>query len=288
METTINNGFATLRRYLEITDLQEATVSDRQSNVRDAVAKHLNVLDSFLTGSYRRSTMIGPLKDADVDIFVVLDAQYYDAQGQANLLDRVKNALLRTYKTPDISRNGQAVTITFDDFRVDVVPAFHRQGGGFLIPDSPGKRWISTNPKSHIEAMSTSNKQHNGNLVPLVKMLKGWNRSNGEKLRSFHLEMLVRHVTTSHTNATWPDSLLHVFRQASPLIGQTLFDPANLGDAIGNYVNTPEKVEAIRSRLTSAESRTEAAIDLAARGKIPEAFEKWRLVFGDYYFPAYG
>lgn len=31
-------------------------------------------LDSFLSGSYRRSTMIAPLAQADVDIFVVLDS----------------------------------------------------------------------------------------------------------------------------------------------------------------------------------------------------------------------
>jgi small multidrug resistance pump len=36
--------------------------------------------------------------------------------------------LLSYPKTPDISRNGQAVMITFTDFKVDVVPAFYRNG----------------------------------------------------------------------------------------------------------------------------------------------------------------
>jgi hypothetical protein len=42
----------------------------------------LEVLDSFLTGSYRRSTMIAPLKEADVDVFVVLDAKCYSPMAQ--------------------------------------------------------------------------------------------------------------------------------------------------------------------------------------------------------------
>jgi hypothetical protein len=73
--------------------------------------------------------MIAPLSEADVDIFFCLDAKYfqnYNGQngGPAGLLDAVKRTLLKTYtRTPDISRNGQAVSIRFDDFVVDVVPA---------------------------------------------------------------------------------------------------------------------------------------------------------------------
>src|SRR5438093_816690 len=142
MAKTVQQAFEKLKQNLEITDLQASTVSTRQKSVREVVESDLTVLDSFLTGSYMRNTMIGPLKEADVDIFVVLDARYfhhYNGQngGQAGLLDLVKRTLKRTYtRTPDISRNGQAVTIRFDDFVVDVVPGFNRQGGGCLIPNS--------------------------------------------------------------------------------------------------------------------------------------------------------
>ena len=81
MAKTINEGFAQLRKNLEITDLQEQTVSTRQTNVRDAVEKELTVLESFLTGSYRRSTMISPLNEADVDVFVVLSSDYFEQGG---------------------------------------------------------------------------------------------------------------------------------------------------------------------------------------------------------------
>jgi hypothetical protein len=65
----------------------------------------------LLTGSYARSTMISLLKEADVDIFCVLDVSYYSRySGPGALLDAVRNTLLRTYTTtPSISRNGQPV-----------------------------------------------------------------------------------------------------------------------------------------------------------------------------------
>src|SRR5690349_16114242 len=117
MPTTIKQGFEVLKQNLEITTLQTSTVSTRQQNVRNAVISELTVVDDFLTGSYKRNTMIAPLAEADVDIFMVLDSKYYEPNGQANLLDRVKRVLKNTYKTPEISKNGQAVTITFTDFK---------------------------------------------------------------------------------------------------------------------------------------------------------------------------
>lgn len=118
--------------------------------------------------------MIAPLTEADVDIFVVLDQSYYESNGQASLLDKVKRVIKKTYpSTSDISRNGQAVTIFFSDFRVDVVPGFFRAGGGYIIADSILGRWIETDPKQHIKVWETANRDHDHNLTPLSKMIKG-------------------------------------------------------------------------------------------------------------------
>lgn len=77
MATTILSTFQKLKENLEITGLQKSLVSTRQINIREVVEKDLVVLDSFLTGSYSRSTMIAPLKEADIDIFIVLDSKYF-------------------------------------------------------------------------------------------------------------------------------------------------------------------------------------------------------------------
>ena len=148
MAKTIPESFLKLKTNLEITGLQEATVSARQQVIREALADKLKTSDSFLAGSYRRQTMIAPLKEADIDIFIILHPDYfyhYNGQngGQAGLLDLLKRNLKVTYpKTPDISRDGQAITIQFTDFNVDVVPAFDRDGGGYIIPNSVRQTWI--------------------------------------------------------------------------------------------------------------------------------------------------
>jgi hypothetical protein len=65
---------------------------------------------------------------------------------------------------------------------VDVVPAFYRQGGGYLIPNTIEKRWIPTNSKVHETFMSNANAAHGSDLVPIVKMIKGWNRESDAKV----------------------------------------------------------------------------------------------------------
>jgi hypothetical protein len=288
LATTIKQGFDKLKQNLEITNLQESSVSTRQQILREAVEKHLTVLDSFLAGSYRRNTLIAPLSEADVDIFIVLDPKYYKYDGQAYLLDKMRNALKATYpRTPEISRNGQAVTITFTDFCVDVVPAFYRSGGGYLIPNSISQEWIPTDPKEHVKIWSDANKQHNGDLIPLIKMFKGWNKKTGQLLRSFHLESLVIDILNGVTISDFPSGVRYVFDKARARVKSPIIDPAGYGGHIGSYLSTQKKIDDVVSRLETAYSRAKTAEELASKGKVSEATDKWRLIF-DTYFPAYG
>jgi Second Messenger Oligonucleotide or Dinucleotide Synthetase domain len=287
MASTIDEGFEELRSNLEITDLQEETVSTRQKNVRKALEDDFTILDSFLTGSYRRSTMIAPLKEADVDIFIVLDPKYCEADGQSALLDSVKKALRKTYtKTPDISPDGHAVTVTFTDFKVDVVPGFYRKGGGYLIPDAQLGRWLATDPKKHVEIWTAANKAHKGDLVPLIKMLKGWNKSRG-LLRSFHLETLTLTILDNVRIASFPSGVRYVFDKARDKIDKELPDPAGYNDDVAAHVNTQEAIDKIVKRLNWAYETALEAERLADKNRIEAAFGKWSSIFKDY-FPSYG
>jgi len=287
MAKTIEEGFRLLRSNLEITSLQSSTASTRQANVRAALEDDFTILETFLTGSYQRNTMISPLKEADIDIFIMLDPKYYGENNQAALLNSVKRALLKTYPTtPDISPDGQAVTITFTDFKVDVVPGFYRRDGGFLIPDSQLGRWIPTDPKKHVELWSVANKAHNGDLVPLIKMVKAWNKSRS-LVRSFHLETLVLSTLHGVTISNFPSGLRYVFDKARDKIKVKLADPAGYSDDVAAYLTKVDEMEKIISRLDWAHARALEAEQLAANGRVREAFEKWGLLLKGY-FPAYG
>ena len=245
------------------------------------------------TGSYSRHTLIAPLSEADIDVFVVLDNQYFHrfdgaSRGQASLLDLLRGALQQTYpQTPDISRNGQAVTVRFSDFVVDVVPGFNRQGGGFLIPDSVGGRWIETDPRSHVELVSSANAAHGGDLVPLIKMVKAWNRTDGRHFRSFHLEVLTLKLLSGVTISDYPSGVRYFMDKARDEIKHRNPDPAGYSGDVGSYIKTGAEIEAASARFQRAYEKAVSAESHAAAGSTADAIGSWRTLLGDH-FPAYG
>jgi hypothetical protein len=289
MVTTVTEAFRVFKSNLQITDLQEETISTRQKDVRAAVEEELVVLDSFLTGSYSRYTMIAPLVEADIDIFVVLNSTHFEQNGQVNLLDKVKRVLKKTYpKTPEVSRDGQAVTITFKDFKVDVVPGFNRSGGGYLIPSTYGGGfWISTDPKKHVEISSQENANHDGDLVPLIKMIKRWNRIIDWQFRSFHLEVLAWKIFTGVKISDYPSGVRYFFDKGKNLIGTSISDPSGYSGNVGYYIDSQPKVSEAVLRFTTAYTRAINAEAYASQNKIEDAINEWRKIFGDK-FPVYG
>lgn len=290
MVLLVNQAFGILKSNLEITDLQLSTVSDRQTAIRNVLKKELEVESDFLTGSYSRSTLIAPLSEADIDIFTVLDSQYfynYNNQNgkQAGLLDLVKRTLKRTYtKTPDISRNGQAVTIKFTDFKVDVVPAFNRNGGGYLIPNSVTNSWIETDPTVHVNHMTNLNKLQNGLLIPCVKMIKGWNKNINTAFTSFYLEMLAAKIFSSYKIFDYSSAMKYFFEQGVNLIKYTVEDPAGYGGNIHRLNNCNNTNDAVKL----FENAYYIAIKAEQQKNTPSlANQEWKKIFGSY-FPSNG
>lgn len=286
MASTVNEAFKKFSENLEITVLQRSTVSTRQEQVRAAVENGMNVLDSFLTGSYCRHTMIAPLNKSDIDIFVILDPSHYSVNGQQTLLDELRKVLKKRYPdTPKISRNGQAVTITFTDFMVDVVPAFNRQGGGYLIPNANNNTWISTNPKYHVEYKSEQNAIHNGVLVPIIKNLKCWNRYNNNAFESFYLELMAIKIFNNVTISNYPSAMRYFFDKGREVIKYKIIDPAGYG----GQINPLRNIQTVENAVKLFQEDYEIALKAEQFNRdsnIEAAINSWGKIFGGY-FPAY-
>jgi hypothetical protein len=284
-------AFEEFRGNLEITGFQEGVVAARQEKVRAVVAGGLTVHTSFLTGSYRRRTLIAPMRDADVDIMVVLD-RGYRPRGPRAVLDLVKATLAERYPSSRISRNGQAVTISFSDFTVDVVPAFPVwwDSNTLDICNSGAGTWIRTSPQKHVEISSKINKRAAGLLVPSVKMLKAWNRAAGRPLRSFHLEVLAWKVLDPGWRAAWfgpglglgsdPENVARFFAEAPGRLRRKLPDPAREEGDLGAYLTDGAREDAI-SRLETAATRCRRAEQMVVDGDVAGAYAVYRKIFGD-------
>jgi Second Messenger Oligonucleotide or Dinucleotide Synthetase domain len=285
MPTTVLGGFNQLRQNIEITDLQSGIVSIRHENIRQVVEKEMTVLNSYLAGSYVRSTMISPLNKCGIDLFTILAPSYFDKHSPTNLLDRVRTILSKTYKDSCIGRSGRAVSVPFPDFAVDVVPCFNRKHGGYLIANSMTDKWISTDPLVHVTVFEKANRHHNGDLIPLLKMVREWNRGIGSGFSGFYLDLLTMDIIANVGIPNFPSAIRYIFDKGREQIKRKRRDPANFRQDVGAW-NKVASVEEGISFFSMAYTRALKAEQFVKQGNVESAYGEWQKVFPSC-FPVY-
>ncbi len=290
----VSDAFATFKSRLELTKTEQDDASRRQKDVRATVQASFDVDHDFLAGSYGRHTKTKPLKD--IDIFVVLstkESERRKAHPKA-VLDDLEACLVDAYGRDQVVRDRRCVTVWFEkrnqtqheDGKVvslDVVPAF-ASGSDYEIPDEQLGTWIKTNPATHNDLTTAKNRDLSGNWVPLVKMLKSWNRANGRPIEpSFLVEVMALDLIDGPFN-TFPDEARRFFAAAAASVHEDWADPAHLGPPVSDEM-TPVLCSAARLKLEAAEMAATRAYRAEAQGREGEAVRIWREVFGEF-FPA--
>lgn len=293
MATTIKQAFSEYQSNLEITDRQVGLVSARRKNVVLAIQKKLSLHpdESKLIGSYDRQTLIRYLSEGDVDIMVILhygnNKGWDNSEGTIKALDRFKAILDEEYPDTKKHRDQNCISMRFSEFILDIVPAFSIEGGYFKIPDSIRKQWVPTNPIKFAEKITAVNKNMDGTFVPLIKMVKGWNRNVGWPIQSFHLECIMYNRYSSYTQSyTYSSMLKYFFDNLPGYLSGSSYDPV-MGDRVDTYLDNA----AVKTKRQIAIEKAQAASAIATEAyqeKYPSvAIREWKSLFGEF-FPAYG
>ncbi|GAA4364024.1 hypothetical protein GCM10023185_33170 [Hymenobacter saemangeumensis] len=270
---TLLQCIAQLLADITITDRQTDAVSITYNNLKGLLLDADNGLHGervFQNGSYDRDTIIKPLDD--VDIFLVLDRTEYEENGVLSnpqgVLTKVKKFLngTRDYKDKAV-QDRPCVTIKLSDKRFDVLPCFGNDLDGYWIPDSDLSGWVWSNPVVHSEKLTQVNQDRKQLIVPLVRILKYWNREQGKLIPSYHIE----------------DTATDIF---------TLFDVANHKEGVerwleyaGSYLNEKKfasstAYEQAKTNIEAARVLIQEASALYEEGKEAEAIQRWKQVFG--------
>ena len=272
---TVSQAFEFFKGALEISQSEQDVAASSQVMLRARLAKRLIILEDFLSGSYKRDTKIKPL--ADIDLFIVLDSSYF-VYGPAAVLRLVASHLSASYPLSPLRVQNRSVNLALRQFGFDIVPAFYRPGGGFLIPSIKCNSWTSTDPKAHEKALSDANLVYREKLKPLIKMVKCWNRSHAVRLQSFHLEVLALEVLRPPIQ-DYQTSASQFFSQAADRILYPSFDPVGLGPPVDDYLTRNARLSANR-HLTATARLANQALELEWQGRNAPARGIWRRIFG--------
>src|SRR6266851_4359045 len=180
MSSSVASCFSELLARLELTQAQAEAASTHAKGIREFFDDNFTMAERVFTmGSYRRGTIVRP--ERDIDLIAVFGYPAHKAfwdGGSRKFLTHIRNKLNDDYSRTEVSARQVAAVLKFTDIEAEVVPAFRRDGGGYLIPDGKDG-WQATNPPFHTSLVEDSDKAHGGQLKPLIRLMKYWNLVNG-------------------------------------------------------------------------------------------------------------
>lgn len=273
---------------LALTDTQFTDGFGKSTGVAASLNRHYwddsdGSNNRMVVGSWAKKTTIRPPTDVD-QLHILPDSVYHDfkrKQGnvQSQLLQEVKNVLLNTYSQTNMRGDGQVVVVSFNSITIEIVPAFHAQGGGFLTCDTnSGGSWKHIYPEAEIEILGAKDDAYNGNLRKLTKLLKRWKRECNVPIKSFHIEQLVKECldlsSYSKRDEFWFDWLIRdVLAYMIGRAGQSFCMPGSNHELI-------QLGDDWKSRAETAYGRAVKACEYEQGNMEESAGHEWQNLFG--------
>lgn len=247
------------------------------------------IVSAFLQGSFRRKTMLKPLRD--IDKVVILAAKYrhllHDPNGAQTVATLVEDALRSKYPDAKFERARHAIQIDLgdDSFSFDVVPGFEVDDGtgdvwimdlGTSLDQS---RWKRSNTRTLIEVVATRNTDTDGAFVHQVRHIKHWVRTklNG-LIPGLHVEAIAYACITEKL----PHDVAaeRVLRCGAQLLGgDGYYDPTGV-DKLSDKLTTEDRQRAAEAFAAAAAVASEAR-RLTEAGDHGGAIAQWYSIFGD-------
>lgn len=290
---------------IELNSTRVRTASLRYNAIKSQIESALPEAKVKQVGSFQRKTKIRPAKDngdLDIDVLVILRIAHRFAKSHERSystndgLEEVKSGLTDhdTYKAMKPRKDAPVVTLKYTDgFRFELIPALIDGTGVHTSREEPASYLVATangwQPNDYdfdaasITAMNQSDAVK-GKLVPVIKILKHFNRVHDIPLKSFHTELLVATVLVpqlvqwNKARMTW--SFQHMLAAYFSLAANRVQTPVQLVGSV-----TP----AFDSELTSRQLR-QVAKDFETLGETAwklcevdgsNAVKRWAKFMGD-------
>ena len=291
---TIDQSFKKLITNLNPTDKQLQRIQKTRDSIDAALINEprisLNTQNqiSFLTGSYSRKTIIRPIDD--IDLYVRINySKHAKDQSPRSILRLMRSAIQRRYpNNTKVNADSPCVVVKFLGYKFEIVPAvgYSDNPNLYSIPAPGSKEWMHCYPNVPDKWLSACNYSNNSFFIPLIKMLKQWNRNNKVRLKSFHLELLTEKVFSTVTDIhTYPQGILDWMYCVRDWLWQNnypfVLEPGKRDIFVDEYLYEKSfRIGTIRNKLDSALKKAERAWNLYSKGKHAAAKRVWNTMFG--------
>ena len=208
MATTIDGAFREFRTNLEITDRQESLVSQRRTNVVAALRKSLTLRtspESLVIGSWARHLSPDTCVRATwtswlSQTMVSIRSGSPDREQSQPSIESRRYSTWRTRTRPSVATATALRCSSPNSDSMLFQPSRATASSSSFRTRSTG---VGSDPAPTLFALSitTVNQSMGEAFVPLIKMVKGWNRNQAWPIRSFHLECMLYDHCKSYSQA---------------------------------------------------------------------------------------
>lgn len=201
IETLVNDA----RERIQVTEPELAEARKRRSAIAAALQREFPGSRQYVNGSVAHGDALTPLTDVDLGVVIPNDALTYGPgkKGPGELQERAAAAIRRElagrYGDLRVEFRGRkrSILVRFrdpireglPDFTADVITAVDNPNAcGLLIPRFD--TWDRSDPEGHTRLVKEANAKTKSVYARTVRLLKHWNRCNGQTLCSWNIKAL--------------------------------------------------------------------------------------------------
>lgn len=216
----------------------------------EAIQRHLDTIVSALEkdiedslsirfgGSVAKHTYVDGI--SDIDALVLLDKSDLRDKSPSDVKKYFFERLIARFPRTDIKEGRLAVTLKFSDYEIQLLPAI-RHEGGFKIADSAGTRWSSIKPIEFTDALTRTNQNNGGKVVPTIKLAKSIMKDlpESQQLSGYHVEAIAVQAFQVYEGPKRTKQMLkHFFEAASGLVLRSVRDSTGQSTHVDDYLGS--------------------------------------------------
>lgn len=280
---TVNEAFDTFDDMLALPEEEREAATEFHHDIREVLQEAGVATGAILQGSFARKTMLPPL--ADVDLVVFLAPEYASLRdepgGSEAAMDLIEDALAGAYPSAIFDRSSHALKVDFGDggFTFDIVPGFDTDEARIWIADREDDRFELSDTRLVTLAVQARNQECGGKFIHQVRMVRHWFRRVLDGLvPRFVGECLAYEVITDEM--AHDEAVAAVFAAAVKHVEEgVVLVPGSDENVLDRLDDSA--LQALRDHLREADRAAQEALDLAAAGDEEGAVDIWHQVFGD-------
>jgi predicted nucleotidyltransferase len=272
-----------------VSDLIDSMLSQVNKRDAEAVKQYVQTITKAIEaeiegsvnvlfgGSVAKRTYVDGL--SDVDALVILNQSELTEMSPIEVRGYFAKRLRERLPQTKVEEGALAVTVTFSDATIQLLPAV-RVGKGVKLPQADSTDWSPVvHPERFAQKLTKINQEANGKVIPAIKIAKQIlsQLPENQKLSGYHVESLAISVFNNYTGTLTTKAMLrHFFSEAPMLIRSPIKDSTGQSVHVDDYLGATNS--AMRRVIADSVARFGRAL-LNADGA--KSIRQWQEILGE-------